>query len=175
MDCPACATTLTQTKAGEILVDACAGGCGGLWFDNFELMKVDEPAESAGAELLDIPRDASIEVDHEAARTCPKCEDTAMLRHLFNPAHKVEVDECPRCAGVWLDAGELSDIRTGTGSDEERKQAAEAYFDDIFGKDLAKMKESRDAQSEKVRRFAHLFRFVCPSYWIPGKQKWGAF
>jgi hypothetical protein len=27
----------------------------------------------------------------------------------------------------------------------------------------------------KARRIAHAFRFICPSYYIPGKQSWGAF
>jgi hypothetical protein len=27
----------------------------------------------------------------------------------------------------------------------------------------------------KARRIAHAFRFICPSYYIPGEQDWGAF
>jgi uncharacterized protein len=45
---------------GSVTVDACRGGCGGLWFDRYELMKVDEADESAGEELLDIERDPAI-------------------------------------------------------------------------------------------------------------------
>lgn len=37
MNCPACARELTKTTAGPITVDACVGGCAGVWFDNFEL------------------------------------------------------------------------------------------------------------------------------------------
>jgi hypothetical protein len=27
----------------------------------------------------------------------------------------------------------------------------------------------------KARRIAHAFRFICPSYYIPGEQDWGRF
>ena len=36
-----------------------------------------------------------------------KCSDTLLMRHFFSAKRAVTVDECPTCAGVWLDAGEL--------------------------------------------------------------------
>jgi uncharacterized protein len=30
-----------------ITLEVCRGGCGGIWFDRYELMKVDESRESA--------------------------------------------------------------------------------------------------------------------------------
>src|SRR6266571_2175438 len=56
MQCPACGNTMTDVKTGDITVDACKGGCGGLWFDHFELRKVEQPAQSAGESLLNIPQ-----------------------------------------------------------------------------------------------------------------------
>lgn len=76
MNCPACGTAMTEVTVANVKVDACQGGCGGIWFDQFELAKV-----------LDADR----------------------------------------------------------------------------------------AKAEKARRVAHVFRFICPSYYIPGKQAWGAF
>jgi len=35
------------------------------------------------------------------------------------------VDECPKCAGFWLDAGELAGIRSEFATQEERKAAAQ--------------------------------------------------
>ena len=37
MNCPACGNVMTEVTAGDIRVDACKGGCGGLWFDEWEL------------------------------------------------------------------------------------------------------------------------------------------
>jgi len=31
-------------------------------------------------------------------------------RKWFSPAKKVEIDQCPKCNGIWLDAGEFSII-----------------------------------------------------------------
>ena len=54
---------LTARKVGELTVDVCDGGCGGVWFDNFELQKVDESHEAAGESLLAIEKDDSVTVD----------------------------------------------------------------------------------------------------------------
>ena len=56
MKCPVCSNLLEAMTAGDVTVDVCKGGCGGIWFDNFELKKFDEPCESAGEALLDIER-----------------------------------------------------------------------------------------------------------------------
>ncbi|MCK4626285.1 MAG: zf-TFIIB domain-containing protein, partial [Phycisphaerae bacterium] len=71
MKCPACGRELVEMVAGSITVDVCKGGCGGVWFDNFELQKVDNQSESAGEALLDIERDENVAVDHEARKKCP--------------------------------------------------------------------------------------------------------
>jgi Zn-finger nucleic acid-binding protein len=110
--------------AGEITVEACAGGCGGIWFDRYELMKVDESQESAGEALLGIERDEGLAVDPGKRLRCPKNGDAVMMRHFFSAKRQVVVDECPRCGGHWLDPGELATIRTEFASEEEREQAA---------------------------------------------------
>jgi len=42
MECPACDNELTAIEVGEITVDACRNGCGGIWFDQLELNRLDE-------------------------------------------------------------------------------------------------------------------------------------
>jgi uncharacterized protein len=111
MKCPACANDLTSVKAAEITIDACLAGCGGIWFDNFELKKIDEPHEAAAALLLEIVPGTAAVVDSSQRRSCPKCSDVVMMRHFFSRRKQVEVDECPNCGGHWLDAGELARIR----------------------------------------------------------------
>jgi len=174
MKCPACGTELTEMKAGDITVQACKGGCGGLWFEANEIGKVDLPSESAGAALIDIERDPSITVDVSKRRNCPKC-DMIMMQHFFDVKRKVTVDECPECAGMWLDAGELKTIRSEYPTEEARKEAAGKYFDAMFGEKLAEMHAKDEASAQRAEKIAHMFRFICPSYYLPGKQKWGAF
>jgi len=160
---------------GDVVVEVCQAGCGGIWFDNYELEKFDEPHESAGEELLDIERDESIVVDRTKRLNCPKCDGIVMMRHFFCVKNEVEVDECPGCGGFWLDAGELGKIRSLFDTEEERHRAAREYFSEIFGGELAVIEAEDQAKFNKVRKIANMFRFVCPSYYIPGKQDWGAF
>ena len=174
MECPACSNSLKEVTVGDVTVDVCEGGCGGIWFDNFELKKFDEQHESAGQELLDIERDESIVVDHTKRLKCPKC-GIIMMRHFFSVKRKVEVNECPGCAGFWLDTGELSRIRSLFNTEEEREKAADQYFTEVFGKKLAGAEAESEAELEKARKVANIFRFICPSNYIPGKQDWGAF
>ncbi len=154
----------------------CDGGCGGIWFDHYELAKVNEAAEAAGEGLLDVERDASLEVDLERRRLCPKCTDgVVMMRHFTSVERKVTIDECAECGGIWLDAGELRAIRTEFPTDEARHAAADEYFADVFGPDLAAGHAESQAELERSQRFARAFRFITPSYYLPGKQEGGAF
>ena len=111
MKCPACFNELTKTQVGSLVVDICQGSCGGIWFDAFELQRVDEQEEAAGEPLLHIKRDERTVVDFSRRRECPKCVGVRLHRHFFSAKRQVEVDECPNCGGYWLDAGELAQIR----------------------------------------------------------------
>ncbi|MGD2095324.1 MAG: zf-TFIIB domain-containing protein [Phycisphaerales bacterium] len=175
MNCPACANVLQKVNVGDVEVDVCQGGCGGIWFDNFELSKFDEPHESAGEQLLEIERNENITVDHTQRFKCPKCDDIVMMRHFFSVKKNVEVDECPGCGGFWLDAGELGKIRSLFNTEEERHKAAEEYFSEVFGGQLAAMEAEDQEKLKKAQKISNMFRFICPSYYVPGKQDWGAF
>ena len=103
---------------------------------------------------------------------CPACGN--VLKEIT--ISDVAVDVCDGgCGGFWLDAGELGNIRSLYDTEEERHQAAEEYFSEVFGPELAAMEATDQAKLEKVRKIANMFRFVCPSHYIPGKQDWGAF
>ncbi|MCK4626288.1 MAG: zf-TFIIB domain-containing protein [Phycisphaerae bacterium] len=160
--------------AGGVTVDVCKGGCGGVWFDNFELQKVDNASESAGG-LLDVERDENVAVDHSARKKCPKCDDLVMMRHFSGVKKEVEVDECPGCGGFWLDFGELAQIRSQFATEAEKDQATSVYFTEAFGEELDKMAAESQATLDKATKFALMFRHICPSYHIPGDQRWGAF
>ena len=175
MECPACGNQMEEVTAGDVKIDVCKGGCGGVWFDQYELKKFDEPHESVGQELLDVERSQNISIDRTKDLQCPRCGDFKMLRHFFSVKHEVEVDECPNCAGYWLDAGELRAIRSQFNTEEERRQAAGEYFGEVFGGELAAAEAADEARVAKARKVANMFRFICPSYYIPGSQSWGAF
>lgn len=175
MDCPACDHTLTPTDVGGLTVDVCEGGCAGLWFDNFELEKVDEAHESAGEALLDVEGDPSARRVDDRRFDCPACGDCVMHRHFFTVEREIEVDECPSCAGVWLDGGELGALRRQFESQEAREEAAAEAYREKFGEELDRMREASRDGLRRARASAHAMRFVLPSRWIPGDQDWGAY
>lgn len=175
MKCPACDRELQTMKVSDLTVDVCKNGCGGIWFDNFELRKVDEQHEAAGEVLLDIGRAQIYKIDYSKTRSCPKCKTVNMIKHFFSVKKEVEVDECGSCGGIWLDYGELGKIRKEYTTEEARKKAALAYFAEIFDAKLEKMRAESEATQGKAKKIAKMFRFICPSYYIPGKQHWGAF
>src|SRR3989442_1330921 len=111
MKCPACFNELTQTQVGSLVVDVCEGGCGGGWFDAFELQRGDEGKEAGGDHFLKIFRGESVQGDFCRQNENPPCAGGKIKRHFFSARRKVEVDECPNCGGYWLDAGELAQIR----------------------------------------------------------------
>lgn len=128
MKCPACFNELTEVQVGAVAVDICDGGCGGIWFDAFELQRVDEAHEAAGDHLINLKRDPKLHVDHSRKRACPRCDGIKLKRHLFSPKHRVEVDHCPNCAGYWLDAGELEKIRQGKAAAASGNPAQEGHI-----------------------------------------------
>lgn len=79
LECPVCSTTLTAMTTGGVTVEVCAGGCGGMWFDWFELDRVDEKHET-GEKLLEVERDPTLEVAPQKRIFCP-LDGEIMMRH----------------------------------------------------------------------------------------------
>jgi Zn-finger nucleic acid-binding protein len=176
MICPACGHPLVTRPAGAISVDVCDGGCGGVWFDRFELHKVDEQIEPVAPELVHIARDPSVAVQRERRYSCPRCTDgVVLMRHFWSVQRAITIDECPECSGVWLDSGELETLRAEFRTEADKHAAADAEFSRLFDGALAEERAESQAELARARRFARAFRFIAPSWYIPGKQAGGAF
>ncbi len=143
MKCPACFNPLSSTTIGKLTVDVCRGGCGGIWFDAFELHQVDEPQESTGAWLVHIERDPNLHVDAGRKRACPKCEDVKLKRRYFSARRRIEVDECPGCGGYWLDSGELEKIRDEMGEAARQREVQAISQTQVSGSVLRYIYELR--------------------------------
>ena len=111
MKCPSCYNALQSQPVGRTTVDVCQGGCGGIWLDAFELGQVDGAAEAVDDLVLSIEIDPGLQVDASRKRECPRCAGVKLKKRFFSPRRLVEIDECPGCGGIWLDAGELEKIR----------------------------------------------------------------
>jgi Zn-finger nucleic acid-binding protein len=137
MDCPRCDRELSEVTIRGTRVDVCDGGCGGIWFDNFELQRFDEPDEAADRLLANTRVDLTVHVDLQAKLACPRCNDTALLRRPFSAATPVAIDECPGCGGIWLDYGELFQIRESEEDSQKGRPDAQERASDLLRRFLA--------------------------------------
>lgn len=110
MKCPACQNPLQKKNAGaDLTLDICYGGCGGIWFDYTELERASASAPAATT-LHSIWQVSSNAAQPGRTRSCPRCSEQALERQWFSQSKSVEIDQCPQCRGVWLDAEEFSKI-----------------------------------------------------------------
>jgi len=107
MKCPACKNPLREKGAGGMTLDICYGGCGGIWFDASELERVNARAATTLHTIWNVP---VTNMKLTEPRLCPRCPDLVLERKWFSQAKKVEIDQCTRCGGIWLDAGEFSRV-----------------------------------------------------------------
>ena len=121
---------MTLLKVDNTIVDVCHHGCGGIWFDCFELQKFDEGGSDPG-EMLNVVKDPDISRMRHERLKCPRCVGVVLGRHFFSIRQKVEVDSCPSCGGYWLDHGELDRIRREFETDEARDRATAQFMDEL--------------------------------------------
>jgi uncharacterized protein len=107
MKCPACKGPLLEKNASGMALDVCYGGCGGIWFDAAELERVSARAATSLHSIWQIKRS---NVQLTEPRLCPRCPEQVLDRKWFSDLQQVEIDQCPKCAGIWLDDGEFTRI-----------------------------------------------------------------
>ncbi|WP_281357840.1 zf-TFIIB domain-containing protein [Desulfobacter latus] len=88
------------------------------------------------------------------------------MQHFYSVKREVKVDHCPKCAGYWLDEGELFKIRKQFKTEEERKQAALKYFSELFDGELLIIKKESDEKAKKVQEVTNMFRLILPSHYF---------
>ena len=82
MKCAKCSGTLQAVKAKNIEVDQCTS-CGGIWFDLFELERMDNPQGPATWLLENIRIDIGLDIDYGDLIDCPRCEGSRLIRQQY--------------------------------------------------------------------------------------------
>lgn len=109
--CPRSSFPLTRLRIGGIDTDVCED-CGGLWLDRIERSRLENPSSVFGDALVaHLGQFPPTLLDHSTRLSCPRHPEVVMLRRRFSPSIPVEIDECPECGGIWLDADEFAQIR----------------------------------------------------------------
>ena len=111
MNCPVCDQPLAEADANGVRIEVCYEGCGGMWLDRGRLIKLADPENETGDELVNILANRPVVADRTTKRSCPLCEGIKMMQQGFGRNYLVQVNSCANCGGIWLDGGELGFIR----------------------------------------------------------------
>lgn len=122
--CPKCKGSLEQVVYANIEVDRCCQ-CGGIWFDALE---AEELKKIEGSESLDIGNPAvGSQLNHiDGKILCPRCH-AATIRMLDIDRYSIWYEQCPKCQGIWLDAGEFKQFKQNFQGDNFLKRAKNAF------------------------------------------------
>lgn len=164
MKCPRTGSPLKTVKLGNIEVEI-SEKSGGIFFDQFELERFDEQHEIEGEVLIKhLNKFETVAVKEDARIKCPKCKDVVMMRHFYSPKHIIEIDECPSCAGIWLDAGELTLIRKHFSSEEERKVMADQLTKEVKRQpEVLKHQQEYEERMEKLGVIRRILKILAPN------------
>jgi len=153
MKCPACGGNMEEKDFGNVKVDVCSN-YHGLWFDNFEIEKLDESTEGSGKELLKALSE-QFKNNKEVPMKCPSCA-TALHKHRYRMSNVV-IDECYSCGGVFLNSGELALIRDSFKNDEKIEKELNFIYKEKVGDNPISKKEPLE---KKISLLESLISFV---------------
>jgi uncharacterized protein len=119
MDCPKCCKLMETVEFGtDIRVERCTG-CYGLFckWQTLQQLRDEWLADTVldkGSAALGARHNAMLDI------SCPDCGAT-MSRVKDHKQVHITLDSCPDCDGVFLDAGELTDMKSLTLMDHVRR------------------------------------------------------
>ena len=142
LKCPACNKDMTKVfipKEG-VNIDICLDGCGGMWFDSYEIKNFNEQNENIDEIIAAIEGKQFAKVDQTIRRFCPVC-NTIMAKKNSSINKDIQIDECLACGGKFLDNGELQAIRSEHASESERRVAMASFMHSAIEVQLKKLRD----------------------------------
>ncbi len=107
--CPRCNTCLTAAEQEGVGLDSC-DRCGGRWIEPDGLKALAERPAPQAEEAGQPPRVEVVFHDPKEGVPCPECRQP-MAPFNYAGDSGVILDKCNHCDGIWLDAGELEQVR----------------------------------------------------------------
>jgi Zn-finger nucleic acid-binding protein len=123
----------------QIIIDQCEG-CGGIWFDAFELFKV-KLGEAQGIESLDSDRLRTPSNIDSPKLLCPRDRTTLVQYKDPNFPRELILTRCPKCQGFWLNRGEFTAYQETR--QEMMRPKEKTPEDQKLGEDVKRMLQSR--------------------------------
>lgn len=167
MNCPSCDNSLTSKESAGIKAMICADGCGGLWLERRQVRKIGDRLPGAGVEFLDLRRAEGVHIFRNVEHPCPNCRTTLLYRHSFDRDLELEIDQCAKCAGFWLETGLLSGIVASKKPAPDRARDAEHFFQVLMNEKIAQMNFVNHDTLEAAQQILILFRFLTPPELFP--------
>lgn len=156
MKCPNCSILMkevyTKSDYGLIIkLDQCPS-CGGIWFDKWELYKIPKK------EVAKIDK-VNKKLLHEIISTkkeifCPKDKTKLEIFKDQNIPSNIQIERCKKCGGVWLNCGELIELKK---SIKSKKQMTK--FQKILSESLSESLKSSPS-STKFDSFSKIGSFL---------------
>jgi uncharacterized protein len=131
MNCPVDQSPLAKPAEESSGFHQC-GACAGLWVDAAELRRLAGQGERHLHAAVRGAQRGDATVLAQAPRGCPGCGGTLRCYTVEG----VELDVCPACHGLWLDAGELEAVRVWYGKRLTARAGGRAKRIGVSGEDV---------------------------------------
>jgi uncharacterized protein len=158
MKCPVCSKEMVSENFGDATVQVCENGCKGIWFDHGELAMLDAKDKGSGAALEAALRSPRNNDGKRGQIACPQC-GLLMHSHKYIRDKEVNVDECYKCGGFFLDSGELTEIRDNYMNDAE----VNAYMQKMIA--AAPSYSEEIGKEKRLDAVEKLSEFLTVNYW----------
>jgi len=159
MDCAACHKKM-QLISGEIDIYFCVDGCGGVWLDQknrLRLSKLKEFPEELMTEKIDISDDPL---------QCSECS-ILLRRHRCQTNVHVYINECYQCGGVFYRAGALQQVFEHPMTEEQIEAFQMELLAEVPEYILEKERLEQQAVINKLRK--RKWSIFLPNKWF-GKE-----
>lgn len=135
IECPRCAGKMKLRTVRGVKIDLCEA-CAGIWLDTLELQDLLQGVPGAPAEG---PPPEINPPETTGKMSCPHCR-LALVPFEYAGDSGIELDRCPKCQGLWLDAGEWETIERKVGvarwnpkREIDREMARDAHAQGLLG------------------------------------------
>jgi len=155
--CPRCRKTLAHFEYRKTILEHCLS-CEGVWLDTQEFNQLTSEREIYTDDSIPYVYHRQPLPDDKGYLACPLC-NTMMMRKNFRTISGVLIDQC-RDHGIWLDAGELDQIRCFI---------ANGGLDQSQDKKIMKNTEEIDFVAHKVKNIEYMqkrLHFWNFKYWL---------
>ncbi len=162
MKCPSCSSKLDHFHIAGIDVQACREGCGGFWVGGLEIKKLPKSRAGSGRELLTLGGAPGVRLFRDVEHICPQCETTLLYRHFFSRKHALEVDQCSKCGGLWMDFGEGNVLKKFSAPGAESSMEKWKQLEGVLKDKLDQMDPENPDVQESREKISNLLRFISP-------------